>query len=229
MTQRHYTRTMLPRASRRFRLLRFCARALFLAVFRVRVVGLERVPKTPYIACVNHLGWAEGIMVMLFFPIAPVVHGLGERDVMERAAWRRWLFRQIPIFLPLDRAKPREAYRLMANVLANGGALGIAPEGKLGTQEGTLNALQTGAAHLSVLTNAPLLPVGATGTLELWWGKTLTLRVGEPLLPQRVAGNSHARVEALTAELDAALRALLPGDTQAPRHKPLRHFLTKLF
>lgn len=117
----------------------------------------------------------------------------------------------------------------MADVLQRGGALGIAPEGKLGTQEGALNPLQTGAAHLSILTNAPLLPVGATGTLELWWGKTLTLRVGEPLTPQSVAGNSAARVRALTAQLDAALRALLPGDTQAPRYKPLRNFLTKLF
>jgi len=212
-----------------FRLLRFCGRALFCAVFRVRISGLEHVPKTPYIACVNHLGWAEGIMVMLFFPIAPPLHGLGERDVVERAAWRRWLFRQLPLFLPLDRANPRAAYRLMADVLQRGGALGIAPEGKLGTQEGALNPLQTGAAHLSILTNAPLLPVGATGTLELWWGKTLTLRVGEPLTPQSVAGNSAARVRALTAQLDAALRALLPGDTQAPRYKPLRNFLTKLF
>lgn len=94
--QRHYTCAVARFAF--FRLLRFCGRALFCAVFRVRISGLEHVPKTPYIACVNHLGWAEGIMVMLFFPIAPPLHGLGERDVVERAAWRRWLFRQLPLF-----------------------------------------------------------------------------------------------------------------------------------
>lgn len=205
------------------------ARAIFLCVFRVRVMGLEHVPKTPYIACVNHLGWAEGIMVMLFFPTHPLVHGLGERDVMERSAWRRWFFEQIPIFLPLDRNKPRQALRLMQDVLQRGGALGIAPEGKLGNQEGTLGELQTGAAHLSIMTDTPLLPVGATGTLELWLWKKLTLRVGEPVSAKDVAGDARARAHALTAQLDTAMRALLPGEPQTPRHKPLRNFLTRLF
>ena len=197
-------------------------------VFRVRVVGLERVPRAPYIVCFNHLGWAEAFLILLWFPTAPLLHGLGERDVMERSAFRRWLAKQIPIFLPLDCDKPREALRMMQDVLVRGGALAIAPEGKLGAQEGTIAELQTGAAHLSIRTGAPLLPAGATGTLELWLGKELTLRVGEPILPETAAGDTHTRVRTLTAELDVALRALLPGDTQAPRWKPLRAFLTKL-
>lgn len=216
-------------ATWKFKIFRAVCRAIFLCVFRVRVIGLEHVPQTPYIACVNHLGWAEGIMVMLFFPTAPLLHALGERDVMERAAWRRWLWRQIPIFLPLDRDKPREALRMMQDVLEHGGALGLAPEGKLGTQEGTIGALQDGAAYLSSRTGAPLLPIGATGTLELWLWKKLTLRVGEPLMPESVTGDSRTRTRALTAQLDAALRALLPGDAPQARHKPLRDFLTKLF
>ncbi len=213
----------------RFKLFRFFARVIFSCVFRVRVIGLEHVPHTPYIACVNHLGWAEGIMVMMFFPTEPLLHGLGERDVMERAAWRRWLWREIPIFLPLDRDKPREALRLMQDVLERGGALGIAPEGKLGTQEGTIRALQDGAAYLSIRTGAPLLPIGATGTLELWLWKTLTLRVGKPILPESVAGDRRTRTRLLTAQLDGAMCALLPGDVPQARHKPLRDFLTKLF
>jgi 1-acyl-sn-glycerol-3-phosphate acyltransferase len=219
---------MTLRPTFRFKLFRFFARALFSCVFRWRVVGLEHVPKTPYIACVNHLGWAEGIMLMLFFPTEPLLHALGERDVMERAAWRRWLWRQLPLFLPLDRAKPREALRMMQDVLERGGALGIAPEGKLGTQEGTIGELQDGAAYLSIRTGAPLLPVGATGTLELWFRKELTLRVGEPIVPEASAEHTRARTRALTAQLDTAMRALLPGDTQSPRYKPLRNFLTKL-
>ncbi len=165
---------------------------------------------------------------MLFFPTEPLLHALGERDVMERAAWRRWLWRQLPLFLPLDRAKPREALRMMQDVLERGGALGIAPEGKLGTQEGTIGELQDGAAYLSIRTGAPLLPVGATGTLELWFRKELTLRVGEPIVPEASAEHTRARTRALTAQLDTAMRALLPGDTQSPRYKPLRNFLTKL-
>lgn len=216
-------------ANWKFKMLRAVCRAIFLCFFRVRVTGLEHVPETPYIACFNHLGWAEGIMMLLFFPAEPLLHGLGERDVMTRAAWRRWLWREIPIFLPLDRDKPREAVRLMQDVLARGGALGIAPEGKLGTQEGTLGKLQDGAAYLSLRTGAPLLPVGATGTLELWLWKKLTLRVGEPLAPANVTGDPRTRTRALTAQLDRAMRALLPGETSTPHYKPLRDFLTRLF
>jgi 1-acyl-sn-glycerol-3-phosphate acyltransferase len=208
-----------------FKIFRACARALFQLVFRVRVIGLEHVPHTPYIVCVNHLGWAEGFLVMLWFPPAPLLHGLGERDVMERSRFRRWFFRQIPIFLPLDRDKPRQAVRLMEDVLKRGGALGIAPEGQLGKQEGALGELQNGAAYLSLRTGAPLVPVGATGTRELWLRKTLTLRVGEPIAPQNFTGDTRA----LTAQLEKDMRALLPGDAQAPRWKPLRNFLTKLF
>jgi 1-acyl-sn-glycerol-3-phosphate acyltransferase len=213
------------RANWQFKLVRAFARAIFLCVFRVRVIGLEHVPPTPYIACVNHLGWAEGFMVMLWFPPAPLLHGLGERDVMERSRFRRWFFRQVPIFLPLDRDKPRQAVRLMQEVLQRGGALGIAPEGKLGTQEGALGALQHGAAYLSIRTGAPLVPVGATGTLELWLGKTLMLRVGKPIAPQNFMGDTRA----LTAQLEREMRALLPGPEPIPRFKLFSKLLTRLF
>lgn len=220
--------TVALHANWKMKLFRAVCRAIFLCFFRVRVIGLEHVPKAPYIACVNHLGWAEAIMVMLFFPTQPLLHALGERDVITRAAWRRWLWREIPIFLPLDRDKPLQAVRLMQDVLERGGALGIAPEGKLGAQEGTIGPLQDGAAYLSLRTGAPLLPVGATGTLELWWRKELTLRVGEPLDPAQFSGDLRARTRALTAQLDNAMRVLLPGDPQKPRFKPLRNFLTGL-
>ena len=210
------------------RVLRVLLRVLFVGVFRVRVMGLEHVPRTPYIACMNHLGWAEAFMVLLWFPTAPLLHGLGERDVMERSAFRRWFFTQAPIFLPLDRDKPRAAIRLMQEVLQRGGALLIAPEGKLGEHEGELNPLQTGAAFLAVRANVPLVPIGATGTREVWLRKTLTLRVGAPILPDAFTGETRVRESELTAQLAQDMRALLPGDTQAPRWKPLRDVLTKL-
>lgn len=168
-------------------------------------------------------------MVILFFPPEPRIYGLGERDVAERSAFRRWFFRQVPIFLPLDRDHPRAALASMQSALTAGAAIGLAPEGRLGTQEGALGPLQDGAAFLSVRTGAPLLPVGATGTLDLWFRKQLTLRIGAPIDPAEFWGDSHSRVRALTARLDHDLRALFPGDAQHPSFKPLRHFLTHLF
>lgn len=217
------------RATWQFRLVRLIARLIFSCLFRCQVVGVENVPRSPYIACMNHLGWSEGFSVVLFFPIEPRIYGLGERDVAERSRFRRWFFRQADIFISLDRDKPLEAVRAMESVLERGGALGIAPEGKLGKQEGTIGELQDGAAFLSVRTGVPLVPVGATGTLDLWLWKRLTLRVGKPVDPKQFRGDFRERVSEMTMRLDQELRGLLPGDSQNPRVKLLRKTLTNLF
>ena len=168
-------------------------------------------------------------MVLLFLPLEPRIYGLGLREVAYMASWRTRLMNWMEIFIPLDRGKPREALRTMEDVLKRGGSLVLAVEGKLGDEEGKLYPLQHGAAHLSQTTGVPLLPVGATGTLDLWLRKTLTLRIGKPIYPDEIEGDERTRTRAMTARLEMEMRALLPGDDQHPSHKPLRGWLTKLF
>ncbi len=217
------------RASGQVKLFRLLTRALFLFFFRVRLVGMENIPRAPSIIGFNHLGWTEGFLVLLFFPVEPRIYGLGERQVAYISWWRSILFNWLKIFVPLDRDKPREALRIMQEVIERGGSLALAPEGHLGSQEGALAPLQNGAAYLSVHTGAPLVPVGITGSLELWWRCRLTMRVGKPIAPNEFAGDPRARVRAMTARFEQDLRALLPGDVEQPRHKPLKNWLTKLF
>jgi 1-acyl-sn-glycerol-3-phosphate acyltransferase len=216
-------------ASWQVRAIRLVVRTLFQLLFRVRVEGLENALQVPSIICFNHLGWAEGLLVLVFFPVEPCIYGLGERQVAYLGKWRTWLFNWLQIFIPLDRDKPREALRIMEDVLTRGGSLALAPEGRLGTKEGTLSELQHGAAYVSLASGAPLVPVGVTGSLELWLGRTLTMRVGTPIYPNEVHGDDRTRVRVMTARLDTALRALLPGDFERPRVKLLRDWLTKLF
>ena len=117
----------------------------------------------------------------------------------------------------------------MQGVLERGGSLIIFPEGELGTQEGALQPLQHGAAQLSVHSGVPLLPVGLTGTWELWLRRPITVRVGRPIDPAAFpAGDTRSRIHAMTAALETSLRTLLPGDCTQPRLKPLRDRLTNL-
>jgi len=129
----------------------------------------------------------------------------------------------------LDRTKPVQALRIMQDMLKRGGSLLIFPEGRLGTEEGTINDLQQGAAHISQVSGVPLLPVGLTGTKELWLRRTLTMRIGQPIAPTTFEGDTHARVHDMTAALDRQMRALLPGDHERPRVKLLSKWLTGLF
>jgi 1-acyl-sn-glycerol-3-phosphate acyltransferase len=216
-------------ASPGVRVLRRVARGIFRLVFRVRVVGLEHVPPTPVIICANHLGWADMFLVLLFFPVEPRIYVLGEQEVRTISRWRTWLIDRLEIMVALDRRNPLRAIRTMDDVLKRGGSLLIFPEGQLGTAEGALLPLHEGAAHASLITGAPLLPVGLTGTRELWLRRPLTMRIGPPLDPAGVSGTTHERVDALTARLRAAMLALLPGDSVHPRRKPLRRRLTRLF
>ena len=214
----------------RVKLFRWGARAIFRAVFRVRVRGRRYLPAGPAIYCANHLGWTDAFLVLLFFPVEPRIYVLGEREGVLQTGFRTRLIDSLQIMIPLDRAQPREAIRIMEDVLARGGSLLIFPEGQVGSVEGALAPLQAGAAHLSLRSGLPIVPVGLTGTNQLWLRRTITVRIGPPLSPAAFAtGRLHARVDALTAALDAAMRALLPGAPALPRFRPLQRWLTNLF
>jgi 1-acyl-sn-glycerol-3-phosphate acyltransferase len=218
------------RARRHVKLVRLAVLALFRLVFRLRVVGREHVPRTPAIVCANHLGWTDAFLVLILLPVEPRIYVLGERDTVLLTGFRTRVVDSLQIMVPLDRDRPLEAMRVMTGLLRRGGSLLIFPEGNLGTEEGALQPLQPGAAHLSLLTGVPLLPIGFTGTRELWLRRTLTMRIGPPLDPAAFAGGaSRGRTQAMTAALDTAMRALLPGDPARPRVKPLRDWLTNLF
>ncbi|MFL5735442.1 MAG: lysophospholipid acyltransferase family protein [Chloroflexia bacterium] len=221
--------TRAARSGWRIRLTRLTVCALFRLFFRVRVEGLENLPGTPAIICPNHLGWADPFLVLLFFPIEPRIRvlGLHPRGVSR---FRARVVDTLGLVVALNRARPREALRLSEGALKSGGSLLVFPEGTaVGGREGELLPLQHGAAHLSVAGGAPLIPVGLTGTKELWLRRTLTIRIGKPLDPAEFEGDPRRRVRAMTTQLGADIQALLPGDQERPRVRPLRRWLTGLF
>ncbi len=219
----------MARAGLALRLFRWALRAVFRLVFRVRVVGLEKVPDSPVIVCPNHLGWADHFLVLLFMPVEPRIYVLGEKQVRRISRLRTLVIDKLSIMVPLDRDKPLQALRTMGEVLQRGGSLLIFPEGKLGTEEGQLCELQQGAAHLSQKSGVPLLPVGLTGTSRLWLRRTLTLRIGDPISPEVFTGDLRARLLSMTSALGDSMRALLPGDYERPRLRLLERWLTRLF
>jgi 1-acyl-sn-glycerol-3-phosphate acyltransferase len=189
---------------------------------------LKNVPNTHSIVCINHLGWADVFLVLLFFPVEPRIYVMGEAEVKDISAFRRWVIDSLQVFVMLDRSKPMHALRTMEDVLRRDGSILICPEGQLGTEEGHLLPLQHGAAHTSVLTGVPLLPVGLTGPSQLWLRRTLVVRIGKPVAPEEFEGSSRERTHAMTDRLAAEMQKLLPGDEEKPRVKLLQRWLTKL-
>jgi 1-acyl-sn-glycerol-3-phosphate acyltransferase len=211
------------------KLVQLLVRGIFLSFFRVEVIGLGNIPSTPAIVCANHLGWADPILILLFFPIKPRIYVLGYHPA-EISAFRTLVVDTLDVMVPLDRGRPRETLKNMEEVLNKGGSLLLFPEGTAeGGEEGKVRPFQRGVAHLAVMTGAPVLPVGITGTSELWLRRRLVLRVGKSIRPERFEGSVRERTLAITEAAEKAVGALLPGDRQRSRYKPLRGWLTRLF
>jgi 1-acyl-sn-glycerol-3-phosphate acyltransferase len=211
------------------RLFKLTLGAIFRIFFRVKIVGLKNVPDTAAIICANHLGWTDPFLILLFLPVEPRVYILGERQVAHISRFRNFMITKLQVMVALDRDRPREALRIMSDVLSRGGSLLIFPEGHLGTEEGKLQPLQHGAAHLSQHAGVQLLPVGLTGTSELWLRRRLTVRIGPPIVPADFTGDVRTRTTETTGELSRRMQALLPGDKPHPRVRLLRRWLTSLF
>jgi 1-acyl-sn-glycerol-3-phosphate acyltransferase len=216
------------------RAFRFAVRALFRLFFRVRVRGLRNLPSTPVIICPNHIGWADPFLILCFLPLEPRIFVLGyslEYISDEGArAFRTRIVNSLDVMIPLRVDRPVEAVRVMRDVIKGGASLLIFPEGTyMGANEGTIQPFEEGAAHLSILTGTPVVPVGITGTKELWLRREITLRIGKPVSPIGFEGNTHERMHAMTSQLETEIQALLPGDHTTARVRLLRKWLTGLF
>lgn len=135
------------------------ARFLSRVFLRVSVTGRELVPRTgAVIVAGNHSGFLDGPLVAAWCPrpvrvltkieiyvgpVAGALHRLGQ--------------------IPLDRSRAdRRALSAGLAVLAEGGALGVFPEGTRGA--GELEDVQHGIAYLAVRSGATIVPVACIGT-----------------------------------------------------------------
>lgn len=134
---------------------------LMYGLFRPRVLGAWRVPAAgPVILAVNHSHNIDGPMLMgtaprpvhflikkeaFIGPLDPFLRGIGQLKVDRTTA-------------------DRTAITHALGVLADGGVLGIFPEGTRG--EGNFASLRTGLAYFAVRSGAPIVPVAVLGSTE---------------------------------------------------------------
>jgi 1-acyl-sn-glycerol-3-phosphate acyltransferase len=166
--------------SPRFRLFRGTLRALGTLFLAFEVHGEERVPeKGPLIVAANHSRFFDPVFVSMAVPRR--VRWMAKKELFTFPLTRFFYF--LGTF-PVDRqGGGRAALRTALNMLAEGRALGIFPEGTRRKEGASLEA-KSGTAVIAARSGAPVLPVFAgtiPGPLARLRGERFRVYVGDPM------------------------------------------------
>ncbi len=194
---------------------------LLYLLYRVRREGTHRVPKKgPVILASNHQSFIDSVFLPLV--VNRRVTFVAKAEYFE--TWKTaWFFNALGM-IPLKRGGGSASQRALAaarEVLEQGGALGIYPEGTR-SPDGRLYKGHTGVARLAKQTGAPVIPVAQFGTSEVQpigsrgvkLFRSVSVKMGEPLwwpgsrVPENGSETDSASLRAFTEEIMDAIRAL---------------------
>ncbi|GAA5156621.1 MULTISPECIES: lysophospholipid acyltransferase family protein [Amycolatopsis] len=138
---------------------RALGKVLFRPAYRIRIRGLERVPRTGGVLLVaNHSSMVEPQLIFGMLPRRSVF--LVKEEMFSGAVG--WFLRRIGQ-VPVRRGEPDRAPLLtLSRILREGGLVGVFPEGTRG--DGDVTTAERGAAWLLRGADAVVLPVAVRGT-----------------------------------------------------------------
>ena len=184
------------------------------ALFGFTVHGAEKAPEGgPLILASNHRRYADPVLVCMAVPRR--FQWMAKKEVFFPPLDRFFYF--IGSF-PVDRQKGgRAALKSALNLLSDGWALGIFPEGTRRKADGEGgDAPKGGVTMLAARANAPILPVfvgEVPNPLQRLKGKKLHIYIGDPMYTDNTrnnGGRARGRSEA-AGEVLRAIYALKPA------------------
>jgi len=190
-------------------------RFLIKTITHTTYIDSQNVPQEGgVIIALNHLSYAD-TLVLLVNPVRSDLTALVTTKYKERPFVRWftdtaegiWINRDIADFTAVRRA---------AHALANGRALGVAPEGTR-SKTAKLQAGKPGTIMLAMKSGAPIVPVGLSGTetvfskLRKFRKPEITVRFGEAFhIPEFSPGKRSAELKRWTEILMKHIADLLP-------------------
>jgi 1-acyl-sn-glycerol-3-phosphate acyltransferase len=215
------------RRTLRYQFMRSVLWILLRAWFRFRREDFARLPDAPYVVCINHPGWLDPMVVYAVWPARTRVYIYGPKETDMRVGGRNRLISWLGNAVPFDPAKSRllTSVKRAVAVLEAGRVLVVAGEGRLTEDEDVVLPLNEGPAFFALRAGVPLVPVAINGTRWIRWGKTIRVRVGEPIMTTGLRAD-RANVRRLTDRLQADLGALVLGYPDQAVPGPVGRWLT---
>jgi len=194
--------------------MRAMTRTYLIGLFRI--VGVENVPRHgPLIICPSHSGTLDPPMVPAFTPRSDT-WSMAKSEYFKGGIVE-FLFRQYHAFPVVRHSADRNALRRSFDLLKDGNALIIYPEGTR-VESGVLAQPEPGAGFIAQKAGCAVLPVGLTGTRECLpkgahWPRRVPVSVsfGKPFLvaSKRPDGTKISHQEAADAIM-VEIAELLP-------------------
>lgn len=139
-------------------------------LFRVKVRGLENVPKdnisktNGLLIVANHESFLDGFLLGLYLPVTATF-------VVHTTVLKNWWFRQflrLTPYLAVDPTSPL-AMKKVVKLLEAGQNVVIFPEGRI-TLTGALMKVYDGPGFVAAKTGATILPIRVDGAAESYFG-----------------------------------------------------------
>jgi 1-acyl-sn-glycerol-3-phosphate acyltransferase len=223
-----------PNVSPWRRTLRYWSSRIVVAILtrcylRLRMADGARLPDGPAIYCFNHMSWADPFVLMALLPYRPRLWFFGPKEEDMGVGGRNRVMTWTGTAIPYKPGKNDllEATRRVGAVIASGGAVAIAGEGRIHTRENEILPLSEGAAYFAMRSQVPLVPIAIRGTSWLRFGGRISVRVGEAV-PLAGRPNRESLAEA-TVRLHAALLALVADAPDVPPPGRFGRWLTERF
>lgn len=159
-----------------YRFIRGVAKVIFTPLFKVKIIGIENVPKSGgVIMCANHTSLTDPIFLAI--NVKRQVHFMGKAELFGNF-FTKWFFNKLGSFAVKRGQGDTSAIRTGEDMIKSGGMMGIFPEGTR-YLEGAPRKAKAGVAMIAASTGADILPVSIfrEGKIRLF-SKT-TIRFGE--------------------------------------------------
>ena len=194
----------------------YLARFCFSVFGRLEVAGRELLPPHgPVILVCNHLSYNDP--PMLVAAMRRPLYFMGKRELFASLI-SRFIMRSFHVF-PVERQRAgSEAIKTMLELLAGGRTLVIFPEGTR-SGDGRLQEGMLGVVYLALKAQAPILPVGISGTQKFpFWRLPFPLcrvriSVGPPFSLPVVEGTApRAAMRSMLEVIMQRIAAQLPPE-----------------
>ena len=173
-------------------------RLVFRAFFRLRVIGVENVPRHgPGLVCCNHCSYMDPMLAAAALPRK--VYSLSRKEVYQQPLLGPFVRRLGAVRLDRESLADKGALETVLRIMDGGDLCLIYPEGTR-SPDGSLQKPHNGAAFLAVKSGAPIIPMAIVGSYECWPRQRrfprlgqVTVRIGPPVIYHLPLGRESRR------------------------------------